>query len=295
MSLAGWAKLCSTFAFHRKIIEAGNEAAGAFARMISFACGNLTDGRISASVALTIAGRADIIDRLVEVTLLDRAEDGYELHDFADYNPSGDEVRARSEVLREKRAEAGRRGAAARWQTDGKLPSPLPSDARQTDSKGDGKRMAPIPIPIPIPDPNPNPRESMSSAVAPLALVPSLKSRGNAKTKAGSGAPDGYADVIATFVAEFEKARHEKPVVDAKTGKAAKMLLAQIPNPVEACNIIRAAFTKPFVANEKPSLLYIAANPNDFIGTAANGKKTGTGQVVPAEGRAWPVPVAEGA
>ncbi|WP_068922161.1 hypothetical protein [Planobispora rosea] len=66
---------------------------------------------------------------LVEVGLWDEVDDGWMIHDFADYLP-GKEVS-------EARSAAGKKGAAARWgnrQKDGNLPS--------TGSKRDGKPMA---------------------------------------------------------------------------------------------------------------------------------------------------------
>jgi len=140
-----WAKLSGGYAFHRKVLEVGNEGVGAHARMIAFAAEALTGGKISQAVALSIAPQG-LIDRLVAVTLLDRDGSDYIVHDFGDYNPSGAELSQRRADLKEKRRQAGRKGLDVRWgqhgnngKSDGKLPSSLPSES---DGKSHGKVMA---------------------------------------------------------------------------------------------------------------------------------------------------------
>jgi hypothetical protein len=162
-----WARIDDRYCFHRKVLAAGNEAAGAHVRMIAYACLEGTDGIIAAGTAMLIAGTPAVLDRLVAARLLERTADGdYTIHDFLDYNPSAADVRAKRDALSQQRRAAGVRGAAARWGrddgADGNLPSALPSapssaPSSTSDGGGHGKTMAPIPIPIPIPDPPPPP------------------------------------------------------------------------------------------------------------------------------------------
>jgi hypothetical protein len=98
-----WARLNNDYAFHRKVILAGNEAVGAHARMLAYSAES--SGRIDRAVALTIAPQA-ILDHLVRLVLLDVEGDHYAVHGFADMNPTRDVV----EKLRAIRAENGRRG-----------------------------------------------------------------------------------------------------------------------------------------------------------------------------------------
>lgn len=101
---------------------------------------------------------------LVKHRLWDVVEDGWVFHDFADYLPS--------EKTRQERAEAGRKGAQARWhkngtavappsQADGNLPSghsnlpstdgkPMATDgnAVATDGSHAPARRDPIPVPV---------------------------------------------------------------------------------------------------------------------------------------------------
>jgi hypothetical protein len=55
---------------------------------------------------------------------------GYQFHDWGHYQPSGADVKRARAAKSAVRAEAGRRGAASRWQSDGKV-----------DGKRDGKPM----------------------------------------------------------------------------------------------------------------------------------------------------------
>ena len=43
-----WSKLDDRYAFHRKVLAAGNEAVGAMHRMIAYASGEGTDGLVTA-------------------------------------------------------------------------------------------------------------------------------------------------------------------------------------------------------------------------------------------------------
>lgn len=49
----------------------------------------------------------------------------YAFHDWGDYQPSRAAVAEKREELSQKRSEAGRRGAEARWGTDGKMAKPM--------------------------------------------------------------------------------------------------------------------------------------------------------------------------
>lgn len=107
-----WAKLDDGFWMHPKVVRMGNEAAGIFARCLSYCGAYLTDGAVPAAVAVTIAGSEEKVEALVVDNVLDRLPSG-DLHvrDYLDYNPSSDEVSAE----REKRKERAQKGAAARW------------------------------------------------------------------------------------------------------------------------------------------------------------------------------------
>lgn len=159
-----WGKLDDKFWSHRKVLAAGNEATGAFVRMLSYCCDHGTEGKVEPPVAWMIgcANTLAIVAKLVEVGLLDPTEGGgWMVHDFAVYNPTATAMAKRREEVSEKRREAGKRGAQNRWQTptgdgkpDGKPDGKAMANGMATDGIGDGKPMAPrASDPVPFPNP----------------------------------------------------------------------------------------------------------------------------------------------
>jgi hypothetical protein len=142
-----WFRLDDQGAFHAKVLAAGNDAYGAWCRAGQWSSGHGTEGRIPRSTALTVA-RQKVWDRLVATGLCESlGDDGWQIHDFLDWNPTVEEVDGR----RATRSEAGRQGGlkkaanvAARKQAASKPPSKTLASAQQNS--------APIPIPIPIPE-----------------------------------------------------------------------------------------------------------------------------------------------
>lgn len=107
-----WAKLDDGFWMHPKVVVGGNEAAGIFTRCLSYCGKYLTDGRVPATVAASIAGTKKALDHTIDVGLLERLPSGdLYIRDYAHYNPLRDEV----EALREERSVRGKKAAAVRW------------------------------------------------------------------------------------------------------------------------------------------------------------------------------------
>lgn len=90
----------SDFTFHRKVIAAGNRAAGAWARILSMS--RETDGFVTAAEAASV-GSVSEIRRLVDVCLLDRLDEGYRIHNFLTYNAPFADVVAASKRDRERK------------------------------------------------------------------------------------------------------------------------------------------------------------------------------------------------
>jgi hypothetical protein len=137
-----WVKLDDGFAEHPKVIAAGPLAGWVHVCGLCYCNRNLTDGYVPRNVARRLADFEHIgletggvpgmvavgvdvdcemlVEALVEVGMWEEVEGGYLIHDYLDYNPSKDDVLARREALSKARSEAGKKGALARWQTDGK-------------------------------------------------------------------------------------------------------------------------------------------------------------------------------
>ncbi|MGD0679041.1 MAG: hypothetical protein ABSC94_26865 [Polyangiaceae bacterium] len=296
-----WAKLCGSFCFHRKVLEADlltkSRASGAFARMIAWSAENMTGGKISAAMALTIARDRKVIDALVTVALLERHGGNYTLHDFGDYNPTGEELAARREELRVKRSKAGHQGAAVRWgrgKADGNLPSAqgvpdgtLPSVREPPDGKNHGKRDGNLPSAAVAKDgnahgksmptsPSPSPSLSPPPTVVEFALtgvdaVPETGGRRKSNARMAKHTPeevDAKNRVVRTFIECFQAKKQVAPKAIVEADHAQAFLLAKRFGADEACSIVRRAFESDFVVRENTTLRYIASKADTFRGAA---------------------------
>jgi hypothetical protein len=106
-----------------------------------------TDGKLPSRLLTRLAWRcqdpATAAAELIEAGVWDKTPEGWEIHDFLDYNPTKEQV----VELAAKRSAAGTAGAMARWQTDSKPDSK--SHGKQ-DGKPYGKNMPPSPSPSPV-------------------------------------------------------------------------------------------------------------------------------------------------
>jgi hypothetical protein len=93
-----WAKLDDGFWRNPKVMAASLEATGLFARSLAYCGDQLTDGHVPAKVAAILAdGRRRPITELVERGLWRPNGDGFDVHDYLDYNPSAAAVKRRRE------------------------------------------------------------------------------------------------------------------------------------------------------------------------------------------------------
>lgn len=172
-----WSKVGDELHSHPKAVEADLEAMGLWVLALSHCGAYLTDGHVKRSAALRIAGDPARLDRLagdlVRVGLWEPhpSGDGWQIHDYLEFNPSREEVLAARQTLSEKRAEAGRRGAEKRWQRDSKpMANPRLPDGNAMATDGPvPSRSRPDPGPAP-PPPVPDRDPSLRSGGAPAAL-----------------------------------------------------------------------------------------------------------------------------
>ena len=100
-----WTKLDDQFWSNPKVEHVGNEAAGAYARMLSYCGDHLTEGKLTDGAARYIT-RPKIIDRLAEFGFIVRNGSGWVIPGYLEFNPT----RAEVEATRKARVEAGRKG-----------------------------------------------------------------------------------------------------------------------------------------------------------------------------------------
>lgn len=95
----GWVKLDDAFHAHPKVMAAGLEATGLFALSLSYSANYLTDGNVPHRwVQMTAGKRAQqLADALVATGLWDPRPNGYQVHDYLEWNMSKAQVLARRE------------------------------------------------------------------------------------------------------------------------------------------------------------------------------------------------------
>jgi hypothetical protein len=100
-----WTRLDDTFWSNPKIEGVGNEAAGIYARMLSY-CGRHSDGDVPERIADYIAADNDTaLEKLAEVGLIKKRKSVWLIPRYLDYNIS----REQDELRRQQNAERQRR------------------------------------------------------------------------------------------------------------------------------------------------------------------------------------------
>jgi hypothetical protein len=158
-----WVQLDDKFHSNRKTVSAGNDGAGVYVRALSYCGDHLTDGWVPLAWAKEIA-RPALRKKVTDCGLWVEVEGGevyhymagdelyaveveapgYFIPDYLASNPAAKEILERRDELSKKRSEAGKKGAAKRWQPYGKANGkPMAkgmANEWQTDS--------PLPLPL---------------------------------------------------------------------------------------------------------------------------------------------------
>lgn len=108
-----WFKVDDGMHSHPKILDAGNEAIGLWARCGSYCSHYLTEGFVKRDVAL-LYGDMALVDVLVKVGLFEPVEGGWQMHDFLNYNPTKEKVLAEREAAAKRQRDARERAKQAR-------------------------------------------------------------------------------------------------------------------------------------------------------------------------------------
>lgn len=87
-----WFKVDDNFAFHPKVMEAGNAAVGLWVRCGAWSMSHLTDGFVPLEMIKIFKGKKSDADRLVQAGLWIAEEDGYRFHDWGQYQPTRESV-----------------------------------------------------------------------------------------------------------------------------------------------------------------------------------------------------------
>jgi hypothetical protein len=98
-----WVKLDDKFWGNPKVQKIGNEAAGAYCRMLSFCGDHLTDGLITGD-ALRFICRPKVAEILTEYGFIQPHGEDWIVPDYLDFNPSREQVESKREADRKRRA-----------------------------------------------------------------------------------------------------------------------------------------------------------------------------------------------
>jgi hypothetical protein len=120
-----WTKLDDGIYDHPKLLSVSPATGWVFIAGLAWAGRHLTDGVIPAGALPVLRGTPEQAGELAGAGLWEPVEGGWRIHDYGQHQPSAESVNGHRSELSAKRAEAGRKGARARWQVgkpDGNLP-----------------------------------------------------------------------------------------------------------------------------------------------------------------------------
>jgi len=101
-----WVKLDHEFHGNRKVVGLPDSAVGLWTRCVSYCGWQLTDGVVEAPIVRQFHARSRDVDALVDAGLwIPTNGGGFIFHDFLDYNPSREQVKAEAAATRERRRE----------------------------------------------------------------------------------------------------------------------------------------------------------------------------------------------
>lgn len=142
--------------FHPKVLAAGNEAIGMWARAGALCKKHTTGGFISVETA-RVLGPKRLADRLVSAGLWTVADGGYQFHDWTEQagNDSADVERARKDRSAQKNRER-----QARWRD--RQRNGAGNDSRDDNAGGNAVSNGPV-TKSPSPSPRPRPTDDKTS------------------------------------------------------------------------------------------------------------------------------------
>jgi hypothetical protein len=129
-----WFRIDDSFYDHPKVFDAPDCAVALWTRAGAWSARNLTDGFVPAGMPARLCDDPDTaVKELMRRGLWKRTTGGFLFHDWTDFQPTAESVKA----LREQRAAAGRRGGQAKAalakgkQSSGNSQASASSDAKQ--------------------------------------------------------------------------------------------------------------------------------------------------------------------
>ena len=138
-----WVRLDDEFPDHKKVAGLSNDAFCLHVTAMCWVAKWQTDGKLPGKLLGKLGWRcqdpASAAAELVTANVWEITPEGWEIHDFTQYNPTKEQI----EALAATRSAAGKAGAMARWQNHSKTDGKSQGKQWQTD----GKKMPPSPSP----------------------------------------------------------------------------------------------------------------------------------------------------
>lgn len=189
-----WFKVDDALATHDKVLAAGNAAMGLWVRAGSWCAQHLTDGHVPTH-AVRLLGNAGQARALVRAGLWLEREDGYQFHEWHDYQPT----RAQVEEVREAKRKAGRIGGKA-------------SGAKRAASKAEAACLdsgSTFPNPRPVPT---RPLTVVTTSSQSSSAPSGLDDDGLTRIKRATNGSDDHARRTAEFILAKAPADVRNPI-----------------------------------------------------------------------------------
>lgn len=139
-----WFKVDDQAAMHMKMIMAGNDALGLWVRAGAWCAAQLTDGLVPAPLVTALGGTTEAARALVSAGLWEEELGGYRFHDWADYQPTSESVKADRAAAAERM-----RNVRANKKANVRANAQPNEPGNVRDVFGSG---SPSPSPVPSPD-----------------------------------------------------------------------------------------------------------------------------------------------
>ena len=158
-----WIKIDDQFSDHPKIVQAGPLAGFLYIAGLCYAGRYLTDGFIPRGQVRKLIDTDNVtplVTALVTAELWDECDGGYQIHDYLEYNPSGEQVKA------ERKAAAARQKAfrERRREANGRIGRDVSSNNGVSNGVTNSERTT-------TPSPSPSPMHTDKGADAPAVPV----------------------------------------------------------------------------------------------------------------------------
>lgn len=144
-----WFKVDDNLAIHPKVIRAGNEAMGLWARAGSWSAQQLTEGFIPADIVALLQGE-DAAPKLVAAGLWTEADGGYAFHEWDERQPTKESVLAERQASRDRQRRAREKAKSQR-------------ESRRDDGVTDGVSHGYVTPGVTVPPTRPDPTRPTSS------------------------------------------------------------------------------------------------------------------------------------